>query len=160
MPFRIAIAVALGLAWHAASARAQEPLNDEMQTEVASMKARIDTFFEQLTGGSNGTPDAERAVREIIGSGPLKDRTMEIEKLIDQAQTGLEQRYGAYTGHELASVRNVGEDLVFVRYLYKAERYPIVWYFTFYRTTMAGGFKSDWSLIGLRFDSKIEVLDR
>jgi hypothetical protein len=142
----------------AAPAHGQEPLSDAMQTEVAELKVRIDLFFKQLAGP---TPDAERAVRDLILDGPLQDRTDEIARLIDQAQpASLEARYGQYTGHEAVSVRPVGSDLVFLRYLYKGKRFPAVWHFAFYRTAGAGGFKTDWSLISLRFDSKIESLDR
>jgi hypothetical protein len=133
MRLRFAITVPVVLCCIAPVVCGQEPLNDDR--DVATLKTRVDTFFRQLAGSGNAMPDAERAVREIIGSGPLKDRTMEIDGLIEQAQTVLEQRYGAYTGHEMASVRPVGNDLIFLRYLYKGERYPVVWYFTFYRST-------------------------
>jgi len=152
------IVASLTLLVVAAPARSQEPLNDAMQSEVAAIKKRIDVFFVQLAGP---TPDAERAVRDLIGSGPLKDRNDDIARLIDQAQpASLDLRYGVYTGHEAVSERAVGRDLVFLRYLYKGERFPAVWYFAFYRTAGAGGLKTDWSLISLRFDSKIESLDR
>jgi hypothetical protein len=135
---------------------AQERLSEEMQVEVTTLQGRADLFFRQF---SDKTIGPERAVREIVGSGPLKDRNEEISKLIDQALT-LDQRYGVYTGHEAAAVRAVGSDLVFLRYLYKGERFPVVWYFAFYRTAIANGLKRDWSLISLRFDTKIEALER
>jgi hypothetical protein len=144
----------------AVTARGQEPLNDEMQAEIDELKSRVDRFFRQLGGAANAAPDADGAIREIVGTGPLRDRTTDVERLIEQAQTLRDARYGAYTGHEAVSVRAVGSDLVFLRYLYKAEHYPVVWYFTFYRATTAGGFKGNWTLISLRFDTKIEALDR
>ena len=135
---------------------AQERLSEEMQPEVMSLQGKVEVFFRQF---SDKTIGPERAVREIVGSGPLKDRNDDISKLIDQS-LGLDQRYGAYTGHESVGVRAVGSDLVFLRYLYKGERFPVVWYFAFYRTAIANGLKRDWSLISLRFDTKIEALER
>jgi hypothetical protein len=134
----------------------EEPLSEEMQAEVGALQGRVDQFFRQL---GDRTIDPERPVREIVGSGPLRDRNDEISKLIDQLPM-LDQRYGGYTGHEAVSVRALGSDLVFLRYLYKAERFPVVWYFAFYRTTVASGLKRDWTLISLRFDTKIEALER
>jgi hypothetical protein len=135
---------------------AQEPLSDEMQTEVTALQSKADLFFRQLTDKTIGP---ERAVREIVGSGPLKDRNDEISKLIEQALL-LDQRYGISTGHEPVGIRAAGSDLVFLRYLYKGERFPVVWYFTFYRTAIANGLKRDWSLISVRFDTKLETLER
>ena len=134
---------------------AQEP-STEAQQEIEFLKTRIDAFFRSLTDKTLGP---ERALRELIANGPLKDRTDDINKLIEQAQT-LDQRFGVYTGNELASARVVGSDLIFLRYIYKGDRFPVVWYFTFYRAATIAGVKRDWSLISLRFDAKIESLDR
>lgn len=136
-------------------AAAQE-LSEEMQAEAASLRSRVDLFFRQLTDATIG-PD--RAMREIVGNGPLKERNEEIAKLIEQTQM-FDQRFGAYTGHEVVSARAVGSDLIFFRYLYKGERFPVVWHFAFYRTSTASGLKTVWSLISLRFDTKIEALER
>jgi hypothetical protein len=147
---------ALSIVLGTLKASAQEQLTDEMQTEVTVLQGRAELFFRQL---SDKTIGPERAVREIVGSGPLKDRNEEISKLIEQALL-LDQRFGAYTGQEQVGIRAVGSDLVFLRYLYKGERFPVVWHFAFYRTPIANGLKRDWSLISLRFDTKIEVLER
>jgi hypothetical protein len=133
----------------------QEP-SAETQQEIDLLKGRVDGFFRSLTDKTLGP---ERALRELVGNGPLKDRNDDISKLIDQAQT-LDQRFGTYTGHEPASTRVVGNDLVFLRYLYKGDRFPLVWYFTFYRPAPIGGVRRDWTLIAVRFDSRIESLDR
>jgi hypothetical protein len=150
-------AVGIAAALAPASSRAQEPLTAEMQQEVGVLEEKIDRFFKQLTDKSVGP---EFAVREIIANGPLKERTDDTARLIEQALI-LEKRYGSYTGHEAVSTKVVGKDLVFFRYLYKGEKFPVVWYFTFYRTATASiAIKREWTLIALRFDSKIEGLDR
>ncbi len=146
------------IALPAAPAAAQENVTAEMQSEVAIVKQQAEEFFTQLAGPM---PDAERAVRSIIANGPLQDpaRSEDIKKLIDQAQS-LDLRIGAYKGNEWVSSRNVGSDLIFLRYLYKGEKFPLVWYFTFYRTNGPVGTVRNWTLISLRFDNKVEVLDR
>lgn len=146
-----ALAIALSLCF--VSAQAQEPAVDS--PDLALVRGKIATFFQNLTNKSIG---GDGAVRGIILNSPLKNRNDDISKLIDQAAT-LDERYGAYVGHEEVSVRTVGKDLIFLRYLYKGERFPVVWYFTFYRSANGNG-NRDWTLIGMRFDSKVEALDR
>jgi hypothetical protein len=135
---------------------AQEPQRTVSEDDLKTIKARVETFFQSLT---NPTLGPDRAFPELIGNGPLKERTEDIKKLIEQAQT-LDQRYGDYSGHDFASSKAVGADLVFLKYLYKGERFPVVFCFTFYRAGPIGGFDREWSLIGLRFDSRIEALEK
>jgi len=150
------LAITVGV-WTAA---AEEPLSEEMQGEATALKAKIDVFFRQLGDKTNGPEAAAReAIGGIVGTGPLKDRSDDLAKLTEQAAT-LPQRYGDYTGHEAAGAKAVGNDLLFLRYLYKGERFPVVWHFAFYRTTSPAGLKREWSLISLRFDTKIDALER
>jgi hypothetical protein len=128
----------------------------ETDAEIDSLKGKVETFFGNLTNRAIGP---ETAVREIVGQGPLKNRNDDIAKLIDQAEA-LDQRYGAYTGHEAVGQRAVGKDLIFLRYVYKGEKFPVVWYFTFYRSGANGALNRDWQLIALRFDSKVEALEK
>jgi len=137
-------------------AAAQESQRTVSEDDLKSVRSRVDTFFQSLT---NPTLGPERAFPELIANGPLKERTDDIKKLIDQALT-LDQRYGDYSGHDFASSKAVGADLVFLKYLYKGERFPVVFCFTFYRAGPIGGFDREWSLIGLRFDSRIEALEK
>ena len=128
----------------------------ETEAEIETLQAKVETFFGNLTNRAIGP---ETAVREIVDRGPLKDRNDDIAKLILQAEA-LDQRYGAYTGHEAVGQRAVGKDLIFLRYLYKGEKFPVVWYFTFYRSGANGALIRDWQLISLRFDSKVEALEK
>jgi hypothetical protein len=145
--------VALQLGLSSRAAQAQTP---ESAAEVELLQGRVEQFFANLTNTMLGP---ENAVRTIVGNGPLKDRNEDINKLISQAEA-LDQRYGAYVGHEAVGERAVGKDLVFLRYLYKGDKFPVVWHFTFYRTGPNGALNRGWQLIALRFDSKLEVLDR
>jgi hypothetical protein len=155
---RIAILSVLTLVLQAAAGIAfgQELAREVSDEDLTKVKGRVDQFFQSLTSRTLG-PD--RAFREVIADGPLKDRNDEIAKLIEHA-LALDQRYGIYTGHELASTKTIGADVVFLRYLYKAERFPVVFYFTFYRPGSVGGVQRDWSLIALRFDARIDSLEK
>ncbi len=137
-------------------AAGQDSVSAETEQEIEFVKMRAATFFRSLTDKTLG-PD--RAFPELIENGPLQGRTEEIGKLIEQAST-LDARYGAYTDVEHISSKAVGSDLIFLRYLYKGERFPVVWYFTFYRAGAIGGVKRPWTLIALRFDAKIEALEK
>ncbi|MCI0358057.1 MAG: hypothetical protein L0211_06220 [Planctomycetaceae bacterium] len=152
---RFAIAAVL-LALSADLAAAQDPLRTVTEDDLKTVKARVETFFQSLTNPDLGP---ERAFPELIGNSPLKERTDEIKKLTEQA-AALDLRYGDYSGHDFASSKAVGADLVFLRYLYKGERFPVVFCFTFYRAGPIGGIERQWSLIGLRFDSRIEALEK
>jgi hypothetical protein len=149
----IAASVLSAVATQVALAQASGPENDP---EIVLLQGRVDQFFASLTNSMIGP---ENAVRTIVGKGPLKDRNEDINKLIDQA-SALDQRYGTYAGHEAVGQRAVGKDLIFLRYLYKGEKFPVVWYFTFYRTGTNGALNRDWQLISLRFDSKVEALEK
>jgi hypothetical protein len=145
----------------AASAALGQPawaqaVSAEADAEIELLQSRVEQFFGNLTNSAIGP---ERAVREVVGKGPLKDRTDDINKLIEQASS-LDQRYGTYAGHEAVGERAVGKDLIFLHYLYKGEKFPVVWHFTFYRTAANGALSRDWQLISLRFDSKVEALEK
>jgi hypothetical protein len=155
MPFLRSIAVVL-FSLLAAAAFAQEPVSAETEQEIEFVKSKAGGFFRSLTDKSLGP---ERAFRELVANGPLQERNEEISKLITQAGT-LDQRFGAFTGTELVSAKAVGSDLIFLCYLYKGERFPVVWHFTFYRAAPIVGVRRDWSLIALRFDAKIEALEK
>jgi hypothetical protein len=152
---RLALATAR-LRFGSGLAVAQEPGRVVTEDDLKSVKARVETFFQSLTNPMLGP---ERAFPELIGDSPLKERTDEIKKLIEQA-AALDQRYGDYSGHDFASSKAVGADLVFLKYLYKGDRFPVVFCFTFYRAGPIGGIEREWSLIGLRFDSRIDALEK
>ncbi|HEX5105620.1 MAG TPA: hypothetical protein VFV87_17495 [Pirellulaceae bacterium] len=151
----LTVTVALAVALAGDIARAQVN-GTESDAEIETLKRRVDQFFGNLTDSAIGP---EYAVRDLVGKGPLKDRNDDINKLIEQA-SGLPQRYGEYTGHEAVGQKAAGKDLVFLRYLYKGEKFPVVWYFTFYRTGPSGSLTRTWQLIGMRFDTKVDGLEK
>src|SRR5687768_5912243 len=92
----------------------------QQQAEVEKLQGGIEDFFKAF---NNPTIGPESAFNTLVGKGPLKNKE-ELPGLIEKAGK-LEARYGRYTGHDAASVKTVGNDLVILRYLYKGERFPV-----------------------------------
>ena len=128
----------------------------QQQAEVEKLQGGIDDFFKGLNSPTIGP---EQAFGTLLGKGPLKGKP-ELTGLITKAGK-LEDNYGRYTGHDVASVKTVGSDLVILRYLYKGERFPVVWHFYYYRSGNGAGIAAkEWNLIEIRFDTNLDGLDR
>ena len=129
----------------------------QQQAEVEKLQAGIEDFFKGL---SNPLIGPEQAFGTLVAKGPLKGKD-ELPKLVAKAGK-LEESYGRYTGHDVASIKTVGNDLVILRYLYKSERFPVIWHFYYYRTGNGptASTKGDWSLIEIRFDTNLDGLDK
>ena len=90
-------------------------------------------------------------------SGQVADDAVDrpaFKKLVDAASK-LPDQYGAFVAAEQVRRKQVGNDLVLLTYLYKAERYPVVWRFAFYRPRPS----DKWTVVSLRFDSKLLDLE-
>ena len=116
--------------------------------------ARTETFFRAL---SDTTAEPERAFRELLASGPLASRTNEVKKLAERYRK-LQQQHGSFVQAERISAKVIGSDVVNLRYLHKAEKSPVAWYFTYYRPPGATGQIQEWVVISLRFDTRIDEL--
>ena len=127
----------------------------QQQAEVDKLQSGIEDFFKGL---SSPTIGPELAFSTLVGKGPLKGKNEELTELVKKAGK-LEERYGRYTGNEAASVKSIGNDLVILRYLFKGERFPLVWHFYYYRTAN-GAMAKDWNLIEIRFDTNLDGLDK
>lgn len=127
----------------------------ERNPEVEKLQTGIEEFFRKFNDPSVGP---EMAFTSLVGKGPLKDKTADLSALVKRASK-LEENYGRYAGHDVASVKTVGSDLAILRYLYKGERFPVVWHFYYYRTA-TGAAGKEWSLIEIRFDTNLDGLDK
>lgn len=140
-------------------ARAQETTVSASAQEVKQLEDRVDTFFEDYTDAATGP---ESALRDLLATSPFKDRAEARDKLIEQVKK-LESLYGKATEHEVIVRRSLGRDLVVFRCLLKAERFPIVWHFYYYRPPAANAMaivNREWTLIEIRFDTNLDGLDR
>jgi hypothetical protein len=144
--FAIGLIVASAVAATCAAAHGQD------DPVLTSLSTRVDHFFTNLTGSG---ADAEmKALDELLAEGPLAGSD-EIKALAEQVQR-LDGRFGAYVSSEQIEAKRVGTDLVLMRFLYKAEKYPVVWYFTFYRPPV--GEANKWVAVSVRFDTRHEAL--
>lgn len=137
------------------SSTAQNPatLSDPV---VQQLENQVDRFFQLF---SEGSPDD--AFEDLLADSPNLRGAKSIVELKERAAQ-IEQRFGRAHGHERISSHRVGQDVVLLKYLYKCETFPVVWYFTYYRTTPANGAIAaapSWTLITVRFDTQIELLD-
>lgn len=143
----------LGCVFGARVSAGQEP-SDPV---VDKLDIRVTEFLE---GVSIGDADATKtAYQELLAGSQLRMQTEAVEALM-QKTNELNDRYGQYWGFERISAKRVGNDLVLLRYLYKCQNFPVVWYFSFYRTPQTGitAENDNWRLITVRFDTELELL--
>lgn len=125
--------------------------------EIKDLEEKVRLFFEELN--TNGT----KAFDDLLGTGPLGatsggENTAGMKAKFDD----IKKQFGEFRNYDKIDHKTVGSDLVIVRYLMKCEYHPVVWTFTYYRRPLAIGAVSTmpdtWSLIGLRFDSNLDLL--
>jgi hypothetical protein len=136
---------------------AQESRADEASETVALLHDWVDSFFRDLDSAEVKPADAFAG---LLKGSRLAKQTGAVKKLVEQTNK-FETQFGKFVSAERIKAQQVGKDLVLMTYLYKCEHYPVVWYFTFYRgntstSTTNGG--ADWSIIGIRFDTKLDAL--
>jgi len=112
---------------------------------------KIKLFFDDILR-DNTTKAFEELLRTSSGGSELAGMKSKLEETKTQ--------FGSFRDYERINAKAVGKDLVFVRYLLKCDRHPVVWTFTFYRRPAETGALSTntWSLIGLRFDTNLDPL--
>lgn len=120
---------------------------------------KIKNFFEDIILNSNSS----KAFDDLLRSGSVS--SVVGNQTIDEMKTKLndiKKQFGEFRSFERIDVKPWGEDLVIAKYLLKCDSHPVVWTFTFYRrpplssssTSPAG----PWNVIGLRFDTNLELL--
>lgn len=133
--FLTAVAIAGWTAFAAGAANAQD------DADVKDLTDRAQTFLANL-----GKDPAE-AFETLLANSALSG-TDEMQRLTTAAEE-LPTKYGDFLEAERVEARRIGQDLVLLTFLYKAERFPIVWRFAFYRP------RESWAVVSLRFDSKL-----
>lgn len=121
---------------------------------IDPLDKRVKAFFESIK--SKGTT---AAYTELLGVGLLSTQD---RKTLEDETKKIEGLYGAYRNHELVYTKRVGNDLVFLKYLYKCEKFPVLWHVTFYRTGSGSESTTDssraWQIVSVRFDTDLELL--
>ncbi|MDO5552988.1 MAG: hypothetical protein Q4G68_04435 [Planctomycetia bacterium] len=125
------------------------------ETELAPIRSNIRSFFENLSDSNKG---AKKALEELLKSSPLSGDEKTATDLAAKMKD-IHVRFGNYLSFEEAGLKMIGTDVVVVRYLYKCQNYPVVWYFTWYRppTKTTDVVSRNWTLIGMRYDSNLDI---
>ncbi len=145
------IATVLALAIASSGQNTAEPADAEIQR----LNSQVEQFFSLLSDGRQ-----DEAFEDLLANSQALSRSPSIAELKRAAQE-LERRFGRYRGSEQVEARRVGKDVIVLKYLYKCDAFPVVWYFTFYRTAVLDEMPApavSWTLITVRFDTQVESL--
>jgi len=125
----------------------------EPDETIMALDARVADFLEGVSGGQ-----AKTAYDELLAGSELLKQKEALDELVKKTAE-LDGKYGQYKGFERIAAKRVGKDLVLMRYLYKCENLPVVWYFAFYRTADEGPAENGtWRTVIVRFDTNLELL--
>ena len=133
------------------ASRGQTPSADD-DVVLSALDANVKRFLDAVASG-----DTDGALRDLLTDSNLKDQSDGVRALSTKAAS-LESKYGAFRGLERIDARRVATDLVVMKYLYKCERFPVVWYFTYYRTFSGPANNDNWVIVTVRFDTELELL--
>ena len=121
---------------------------------VAKLNDRVLRFLNEI---------AERretdAFRDLLTGSQLAEQTAAVKTLVDRSKE-LVERYGQYRESEAVGAKRVGKDLVLLKYLYKCEKFPVIWHIAYYRDAGRATTNSDdsWVVISIRFDTQLDHL--
>ena len=134
--------------WGAKGGSAQltgaKPVDEALQR----LGRRVADFLDEV-----GTENLEDSVDALLHRSPLLRDTKRVTQLKESMRKEL-RKYGSYTGVELLKTERIGKSLVRCVCLYQCEDYPVIWDFTYYRSSE----DEDWSLISVQFHVDYEKL--
>ncbi|HZZ73318.1 MAG TPA: hypothetical protein VFE24_13770 [Pirellulales bacterium] len=143
-------AVWLGLA---AMVRAQAAEPAAPDPVVAKLDESVGRFFEGVAKG-----DVAKSYADLLKDSQLLRQADAVKSLVDKTKD-LEKRFGKYRGYDRVDAKRVGKDLILVRYIYKCDDFPVVWYLSFYRDFKhSDADNSAWIVVSVRFDTDLELL--
>ena len=121
---------------------------------VVKLNDKVMRFLQGVAQG-----DEDEAFNEVLAGSQLKEQGGAVKTLIDKSKD-LVDRYGAHRENEAISAKRIGKDVVLLKYLFKCEKFPVVWHVAYYRDSVRSANNSDdrWVVISLRFDTQLESL--
>jgi len=147
------VSVALLATMLAAGLASAQEFAAEADRELVSLDDKISQFLTDVAMGK--TPTAFTA---LLKGSLLAAQEKPLAALIEKTKE-LETKYGKHLASEQIAAKRVGKDLVLLKYLYKCERFPVVWHFVYYRTTNETVPEiGTWRVITVRFDTELERL--
>jgi hypothetical protein len=129
----------------------------EPDRELVPLEEKVVQFLNGVSAG-----EAQTAYQALLAGSRLAapDKAEAFKKLVETTDE-LEKKFGPFREFEQIGSKRVGKDLVLLKYLYKCEQFPVLWYFAFYRPPSAGETANDnaaWRVVSVRFDTKLELL--
>lgn len=131
-----------------ASAIGQEDDTRKLAEEVAQ-------FFENLNNDDFKTEDVFEEL--LAGSQLGRKQSKQLQDLLEKYET-LETRYGKFLKASELDAQTVGDSLIYLTYLYKTQEFPVVWRFVYYRPPSDEADATDWFIVRLSFDTRIDDL--
>jgi len=122
----------------------------------------LNTKAVDFLGGIGSESGVDKSFEVLLTSSPLQNDQEKMQMMIARTKE-LRTKYGEFRKVTPLPARRVGDNLVLLKYLYECERYPVVWYFTYYRVFKANETPRDtenWVLVALRFDTDLESIAR
>jgi hypothetical protein len=145
---RYCLVLLAALTWGSPAAGDDTTLSDPV---VAKLNDKVLQFLEGISQGNESG-----AFKDLLVGSQLAEQTGAVKALIDKSKEIVE-RYGAYRESEAISAKRLGRDVVLLRYLYKCEKFPVVWHIAFYRDFSRTAASDDsWVVISLRFDTQLD----
>jgi len=135
-----------------AFAQDPEPATDP---QLARLHDKVTPFLKAVSEG-----EAQAAFEELLTGSQLAKQTESVKALVEKSQE-VQKRYGKFRASEQIAAKRIGKDLMLLRYLYKCDNYPVVWYFTYYRDLSHADMPAEddnWLVISVRFDTQLDLL--
>jgi len=129
---------------------------DEDSAGVLKLDRTVTRFLDSLHGD-----DQAKAFDELLKGSQLSRTSDDYKTLLSRAKE-IEKTYGKYQESERVSVKKIGKDLVLLKYLFKCEKFPVVWYFTYYRDfnhSSSAAEDENWVIIAVKFDTQLDSLE-
>lgn len=130
------------------------------QDRYKELDDKVKLFFEEIISNSNATKAFEDFLRAGSGSSVSNNQSItEMKSKLDE----IRNQFGDFKDFEKIDTKPFGKDLVIFRYLLKSDNHPVVWTLTFYRrpsslTGSTSSVSSPWNVVGLRFDTNLDLL--
>ena len=114
----------------------------------------MERFLDAISMGNESD-----AFQDLLLGSQLLEQTEAVQALEDRSKL-IEQRYGPFQDIERIGARRIGKDLVLMKYLFKCENFPVIWYFAFYRDfrRTSSATDNEWVVISVRFDTQLDQL--
>jgi hypothetical protein len=135
---------------------AQAPTTPDAGREQ-ELSARVQTFFTALSRG-NSAP----AFEELLRQSPLNAAAAgtELARMRNKVEE-FKTQFGDILRWDKHDVKQIGEDIIVMRYILKYDQYPVIWTFAFYRkpsTASSLGNSNVWTLVEVHFDTNLGSL--